>query len=132
MYGTKAFLYLLGYETFIPLSTQIRLAGGGGVNLVYSCIGYGVTSFWLAFVFANDGSFKRKLFWMTGGTLLLFFINTIRIGLTLLGNSQKWHFPFGWDNHTWFNIVAYLAIFVMIYYFDRTQKLNTLKQQTKE
>ena len=130
--SSKYFLSLLGYEAYQTSDIYLRLAGGGGVQLVYSCLGYGVTSFWLAFVFANTGSWKKKLLWMIGGAALLYIINVIRISLTLLGNSEKWHFPFGWDNHTWFNIVAYLAIFGMIYLFDRSQKLNTLKQQTKE
>jgi exosortase/archaeosortase family protein len=133
LYASKCFLALLGYETYQSAPTQLRMAGGAGaVNLVYTCLGYGVTSFWLAFVFANTGSFKKKLLWMIGGSVALYIINVIRISLTLLGNSKKWHFPFGWDNHTWFNIVAYLTIFAMIYLFDRSQKLHTLKQQTKE
>jgi len=112
---------LLGYESFQPAPTQLRLVGGGAVNLVYKCLGYGVTSFWLAFVFANTGSWKKKLLWMVGGTAVLYIINTIRIGLTLLGNGKKWSFPFGWDNHTWFNIAAYGAIFLMMWVYDRSR-----------
>ena len=113
---------LFGYETYISSATQLRMVNGGAVNLVYSCIGYGVTSFWLAFVFANKGTWKKKLVWMTGGTLIIWIINVIRISLVLLSNAEHWQFPFGWDNHTWFNIVAYLAIFIMIYFFDRASK----------
>jgi len=58
---------------------------------------------------------------MLGGTALLYIINVVRISLTLLSNSRKWHFPFGWDNHTWFNIVAYTGIFLMIWVYDRVK-----------
>ena len=129
LYASKCFLVLLGYETYQSTHTQLRMVGGpGAVNLVYTCLGYGVTSFWLAFVFANTGSFKKKLLWMIGGSAALYIINVIRISLTLLGNSKKWHFPFGWDNHTWFNVVAYAMIFLMIYFYDkRGRKINAAK-----
>ena len=62
---------------------------------------------------------------MIGGTAVLYIINVVRISLVLLSNDRGWHFPFGWDNHTWFNITAYLAIFILIYFFDRSVKLKT-------
>lgn len=122
LYGTKFLLSLFGYETYIPLNTQIRVVNGAAVNLVYTCLAYGVTSFWVAFVFANKVSWKKKLAWMIGGSMLIWIINVVRISLTLLSNNGNWKLPFGWDNHTWFNIVAYLAIFTMIYFFDRSNK----------
>ena len=97
---------------------------GRGVNVGYSCLGYGVTSFWSAFVFAKIDSWKRKAVWMLGGALVLWIINVIRISLVLIGANSKWKFPFGWDHHTWFNIAAYLAIFVMIWLYDRSRKKN--------
>lgn len=123
--ASKYFLSILGYETYQSSPTQLRMVGGGGVNLVYSCLGYGVTSFWLAFVFANTGTWKKKLLWMLGGAAILYIINVIRISLVLLANGKLWSFPFGWDNHTWFNIVAYLGIFIMIWFFDRSVKLKS-------
>lgn len=130
LWSSKIFLSLLGYETYQDSPIHLRMTtGGGGVQLVYSCLGYGVTSFWLAFVFANTGSWKKKLLWMLGGAALLYIINVIRIALTLLGNSQKWRFPFGWDNHTWFNVVAYAGIFLMIYFYDKSGRtINTTKE----
>ncbi|MBL7703045.1 MAG: archaeosortase/exosortase family protein [Ferruginibacter sp.] len=127
--ASKYFLSVFGYESYQSGPTQLRMVNGGAVNLVYSCLGYGVTAFWLAFVFANNGGWKKKLAWMLGGTILLYIINVVRISLVLLSNTQGWKFPFGWDNHTWFNIVAYAAIFCMIYLFDRTLKLHSQKKQ---
>ena len=119
MHSTKYFLALFGYESYQSLPTQLRMVGGGAVNLVYSCLGYGVTSFWLAFVFANTGSWKKKLLWMLGGAAVLYIINVVRIGLVVLATGKHWHFPFGWNNHTWFNIAAYAMIFLMIWVYDR-------------
>lgn len=95
----------------------------------YSCLGYGVTSFWIAFVFANTGSWKRKAAWMIGGAVVLWVINVLRISLVLIGANRNWKFPFGWDQHTWFNIVAYGAIFVMIWVYDK-KGLSFLKRRT--
>ncbi len=129
LWSSKIFLSWLGYETYQSSPVHLRMtSGGGGVQLVYSCLGYGVTSFWLAFVFANTGTWKKKLLWMIGGAALLYIINVIRISLTLLGNSQQWHFPFGWDNHTWFNVVAYGGIFLMIYFYDKSGRTITTKE----
>jgi exosortase/archaeosortase family protein len=129
--ASKYFLEWLGYDSFISSPIKLSITGGGGaVRIVYSCLGYGVTSFWLAFVFANNGSWKRKLAWMLGGTALLYIINVVRISLTLLSNSKKWHFPFGWDNHTWFNIAAYGGIFLLIWFYD--QKSKEQNKQTKK
>lgn len=120
MYGTKIFLSIFGYETYMGSEIQIRLVNGGAVNMVYKCLGYGVTSFWLAFVFANTGTWKKKLGWMTGGAVVLWILNVLRISLVLLSVNKNWKFPFGWDHHTWFNIVAYGAIFGMIWIYDKT------------
>ena len=122
LHTSKFFLGLLGYESFQSAPTQLRMVGGGAVNLVYSCLGYGVTSFWLAFVFANTGSWKKKLLWMLGGAAVLYIINVVRIGLVVLATGKHWRFRFGWDNHTWFNIAAYAMIFLMIYFYDKSSK----------
>ncbi len=115
------------------METQIRIVDGiGGVNVVYSCLGYGVTSFWIAFVFANRGSWKRKLAWMIGGTLALWFINVLRLSLVMLANNNNWAIPFGWDHHTWFNIFAYVLIFLMIYVYDKNLKKQNQRTAQKD
>lgn len=123
-------LTLMGYDSFQASSTQLRIDGGGGVNIVYSCLGYGITSFWLAFVFANSCSWKIKILWMLSGATLLYIINVFRISLVALASHEHWSYPLGWDHHTWFNIVAYGAIFCMIYFFDRTLKLHSIKNKS--
>lgn len=94
--------------------------GGEALRMSYSCIGYGVLSFWMAFVLANRGSWNKKLGWALGGCLLLCAINILRVSLLLVALNRGWPIPFGWDHHTWFNIVCYGVIFGMIYFFDKT------------
>ena len=90
--------------------------------MVYACLGYGVMSFWLAFVVANKGSIAKKIKWIFGGWLMIWIINIIRITLLMITINEKSTMPFDLDNHTFFNIGAYIAIFVLIYFYDRSLK----------
>ena len=110
----------------IPTETQpgfvIRFTGGKGVIIAMSCVGYGVYSFWVAFVSANKGRFLKKALWIVFGLLGLWFINVIRITLFLTSINKGWPMPLGIDHHTWFNIFAYVLIFLMIWLYDRSLK----------
>jgi exosortase/archaeosortase family protein len=120
--SSKAFLSLLGTETIRTDEYVLRAIGGRGVRIVYACLGFGVMSFWFAYIVANISSLQKKIIWIIGGLFFLWLINVVRISLVLLAGNKGWHFPFGWDHHTWFNIVAYLAIFAMIYFFEKRLK----------
>jgi exosortase/archaeosortase family protein len=100
----------------------LLLVGGTGIHLVYSCIGYGVMSFWAAFIFANKGTWIKKLKWIIGGCLVIWCINVVRISLLLLAINKNWPMPFHLDHHTLFTVAAYIAIFILIYFFDRSDK----------
>ena len=133
-YGSKLMVSVFGYPTELLSPTLLQVKGGRGVHIGYDCLGYGVISFWIAFVFANNGSWKRKLGWMLSGALVLWIINVLRISLVLVSVNRNWKFPFGWDHHTWFNIVSYLAIFMMIWVYDKgtrgKSKVNHKIKQT--
>ncbi|HEV7330120.1 MAG TPA: hypothetical protein VGN63_03695 [Flavisolibacter sp.] len=120
--STRSLLFLFGIPTVFLDEFTIGIPGGRSVKMVYSCIGYGVLSFWIAFVFANGGSWQKKAAWMAGGCLALCGINIGRIGLLLVAINKGWPIPLGWDHHTWFNIVAYGLIFTLIYFWHRTGK----------
>lgn len=109
----------------------MQVRGGRGVNVGYDCLGYGVMSFWIAFVFANNGTWKRKLGWMAIGAFALWLINVLRISLVLVGANKNWKFPLGWDHHTWFNIVAYVAIFGMIWIYDKGTSKKKIEHNIK-
>ena len=125
LYGAKGFLSLLGHSAYLFDNYTLAMQGSG-VRMVYSCIGYGVMSFWIAFVVANKGNWKKKLTWIIAGLTDLWCINVLRVALLLLAANKHWTIPFGWDHHTWFNIFAYALIFTLIYFYDRSnKKLNT-------
>ena len=120
LYGSKGLLSLFGYHSSIENVYYLNMQGGRSVHLVYSCLGYGIISFWLAFVFANRGSFTKKMVWMLIGFAVIWLINVTRIAMLLLAINKNWHFPLGLDHHTWFNIAAYGCIFIGIYLYDKS------------
>ena len=117
--ASQGVLALGGWRTTILDSYMLGFPSGAIVRIGYDCLGYGILSFWIAFVFANRGGWQRKAAWMIGGCLALVGINILRIALVLLAAQKGWPIPLGWDHHTWFNIIAYLLIFAMIWGFDR-------------
>ena len=119
MWTTQGTLYLFGIPTKIEPHFLVRIVNGRGVYIAMDCVGYGVYSFWVAYVIANDNKLRDKILWVIGGVILLFFINSIRITLFLVAINKGWPMPLGLDHHTWFNIFAYAAIALMMYFFER-------------
>ena len=123
LYGAKWLVSLFGYETYFANEYILRIVNGSGIKMVYSCLGLGVMSFWVAFVFANNQTWIKKLQWIVGGLFLLWLINVIRISLLLISENGHWKIPW-FDHHTWFNIVAYFMIGILIYFYDRSVKIK--------
>jgi exosortase/archaeosortase family protein len=122
--GTKLFLSIFGIPSYIEPAFIMQGENGYRVELAMDCVGYGVYSFWAAYVIAGDDSIGRKIKWVTGGLLLLWAINVIRISGVLVAINRQWAMPLGIDHHTWFNIFAYAAIFGMMYFFERREKVK--------
>lgn len=122
LYASKVVVGLFGYEARVEQNFFLRIRYGSAVRMVYSCLGVGVFSFWCAFVIANTGKSLYKAKWIIGGVLLIWLINIVRICLLLIATNDKWKLFSIIDHHTLFNIVAYGAVFFLIYLFDRTQK----------
>lgn len=120
--ATGFILSLFQVSTHKEPGFLIRITGGRGVIIAMGCVGYGVYSFWIAFVAANTGRLWKKIKWIVGGLVLLWLINVIRITLFLVAINKGWPMPLGIDHHTWFNIVAYLLIFILIWLYDRSAK----------
>ena len=126
--GTKLFISFFNIETVRTSDYVLRIPGANGIRIVYSCLGFGVMSFWIAYIIATAGAVKAKLFWLFGGLLLIWIVNTLRISMVLLAGYKGWKFPFGWDHHSWFNIAAYSSIFCMMYFFERTINKNKMHE----
>lgn len=62
MNTSRTVLEMAGYAVYMKDAYTIRMQGGLGVHVVYSCLGYGVMSFWTAFIFANRGTAAKKFF----------------------------------------------------------------------
>lgn len=120
--GAKLLLAVFGYHTVIPDAYHLVVVGGKAVQLIYACLGVGVMSFWLAFVLANRGPWQRKLLWVLGGMMCIWLINVTRISLVLLKNNSGKDRMWGLDNHTFFNILSYVALFLMIIWYDRANR----------
>lgn len=125
LYCSKLLLAVLGYHTFIDHIYTLRIYGGHGVHIVYSCLGFGVMSFWIAFIFANKTSWQKKIRWGIAGVVSIFFINILRISLLLIAVNNNGANALHVDNHLLFNIAAYILIFTMIYLFDRSEKKSS-------
>lgn len=125
--GSKYLLSLFNYQSQIPDAYSLQIVNGKAVHIGYDCIGYGVMSFWLAFIIANKGTWIRKLLWITAGLIIIWLINITRISMMLVALNKNKTLPFKLDNHTFFNILAYIAIFIMIFIYDKQSKKATAK-----
>lgn len=108
-----------GYDTIKEPNFLVRIVGKRGVIIAMDCVGYGVYSFWIAYVISNSGALLRKLGWVVGGLFLLWSINIARVTMFLISINKNQTMPFGLDHHTWFNIIAYIAIFGMMWIYER-------------
>jgi exosortase/archaeosortase family protein len=125
IFCAKIFLSILGVNSFQEPGYILRTTNTAAIKLAYDCLGIAVYSFWIAYIFATVTIFKKKIVWLLLGLLLLWSINVIRISLVLVALKNNWTFPFGIDQHTWFNIVAYFFIFLLIYFFEKSIKIKT-------
>src|SRR5829696_8907732 len=118
--SAKVLFHIFGYTTTLSDEYTLGLKGGHSVRMVYSCVGYGVLSFWSAFVLSNHGNFLKKIIWLLFGWLLLWCLNVCRVFLLIIAINKAHQIPFGLDHHTLFNVVAYGFIFLLIYFYDRS------------
>lgn len=120
LHATKWVVGLLGHDAMIPDNFHVKFVGGRGVQLIYACLGVGVSCFWLAFVVANKGTWLKKTYWVLGGILAIWIINVTRISLFLISVNNNTKMPLGMDNHDFFDVLAYIAIFGLMFLYDRS------------
>jgi exosortase/archaeosortase family protein len=119
---TRKILIGLGYEVKYTTYT-VLVTGRAGFKLVYSCLGYGVMSFFFAFVMAYPRPWIYKTLFLLYGLTLIQILNLIR--LTWI--SIYWTAPkFGklLDHHTVFNLIIYSTIIIILYLWTNSNKHN--------
>lgn len=126
--GTKLFVSFFNIETVRTDEYVLRIPNANGIRIVYSCLGFGVMAFWTAYIVATAAKMLQKIRWLFIGLLLIWIINVVRISMVLVAGYKGWKFPLGFDHHTWFNIIAYLAIFLMMFLFENNIKKSQLHE----
>ena len=119
LYGASFLTHLVGFETIVPDGYTIRIPHLASVRIVYACLGYGVLSFWVAFIVANKVPIKMKLIWGLLGITLIIVSNMIRISVLLIASAKKWPTLFKVDHHTVYSICNYLLIILLVYLFSK-------------
>lgn len=123
LFSAKEVCSLFGYETAFIGEFTLRV-GNRAIRLVYSCLGFGVMSFYAAYVLAwPSGSFLQKWVPLFSGLAFIVFLNVMRLALLPIihieyPSTRK--FPI--DHHDIFNVILYLVIAVML--ISWTRKLN--------
>jgi exosortase/archaeosortase family protein len=104
----------LGY-TAITDEYQLLVAGHGILQLVYSCLGLGLMSFFTSFVIAYPKALKKKLIFIVSGNLCIQLLNITRfVILALFWNKKK---GLTLDHHTVFNVIIYIIIAISLYFW---------------
>jgi len=124
LFTSKYFTAALGYNTTLIGKYKIAFVGGNSITMVYSCIGYGIMSFWAAFIITWDNPVKRKIIWLITGLISIWIINVLRISFLLIYiNSHKSRSLFE-SHHTVYNIVAYALIITLAYFYTKENKVK--------
>jgi exosortase/archaeosortase family protein len=122
---TKAF----GLNTYVADIYTLKVAYGRGIKIGLTCIGYGLISFWIAFIVAQNSIWIKKLIWSVLGLVAIWLINCVRVAVLLIALQNKWEVNKYIEHHDLFNLVAYLLILIMIYlYYTQSKKQNCLNK----
>lgn len=127
--GAAFLCHILGYNAVIEESISLRVINSVyKVRMVYSCIGVGILSCWVAFTIAYPAALKLKIIWLIAGCATICLINMIRVAaLLILINKYKSTSKF-YYHHEVFNFIAYALVIGMIYLYTKN---NTKEDATK-
>ena len=124
---SKSIINWLGYSA-ISNDYQLLVVGRGTINVIYSCLGLGVMSFFAAFVIAYPKDRKSKLIFLFAGLICIQVLNVLRfVLLALFWNKQSTIIP---DHHTIFNIVIYVVIALSLYFWIKHDDKPTTGAKT--
>jgi exosortase/archaeosortase family protein len=114
LHSTAQILNWLGYGA-ITNEYDLLVAGHGVIQLVYSCLGLGLISFFAAFVLSYPKKWKSKIIFLIGGIIGIELLNITRFVLLALFWNKRDATIF--DHHTVFNIFIYLTIAITLYFW---------------
>lgn len=120
--SAKVLLDIAGYDTVQKNYHSLKIGYSRGISVNPSCLGWGVMSFWAAFVLADKGSARHKAKWAVGGITLIVLLNITRIALIALANHLNWSPITSLDHHMTFNIASYACIIMLVAVYIRMQK----------
>jgi exosortase family protein XrtF len=109
---SKKILELLGYTVFTGSDRLIGIDGTGGLWIGDNCNGIALFALFTGFIIAYPGNWKKKLYYIPIGIILIELMNILRVVLLAIldTHSRAWT-EF---NHTYtFTIVIYGFIFLM-------------------
>jgi len=112
--GSAQVLDWLGF-TVITNDYELLVPGHPIIQLVYSCLGLGVMSFFAAFVLAYPIKFKTKIGFLLGGLLGIQILNVARFVLLALFWTRNESRII--DHHAIFNIIVYILIAITLYFW---------------
>jgi exosortase/archaeosortase family protein len=121
LWGAKMVSGIFGYEAYIDGPFHLRSVTGPGVQMVYSCIGLGIMSFWAGFVLAHSIHWKKKLLWTFIGLIMIWIVNCFRVSVILAATVNHWNASKYLDHHDMFNVIAYVLVFILILIFVKRQ-----------
>jgi exosortase/archaeosortase family protein len=124
--ATATLLRTLGYQTKLTAFTLV-VPGHAGFKLVYSCLGYGLMSFYTAFILAWPKSTAPKAPMILIGILVIQLLNLFRF--VCISLYWKPTLKANWlDHHTLFNSIVYALTLCALYWW--TKKNQSIKPLT--
>ncbi|MBE7177909.1 MAG: archaeosortase/exosortase family protein [Mucilaginibacter polytrichastri] len=115
LHSSAYVLNLLGYQTRTNMS-ELLVIGHSKINLAYDCLGFGLMSFFCAFIIAWPEKCRKKIIFLIAGLIGIQILNILRF--VLLG--LYWHSAsvrIGIDHHVLFNTMMYLIISICLFFF---------------
>jgi exosortase/archaeosortase family protein len=128
MYVSNFIANGFGTESYISGPQMMKIGQGIQVEIWAPCLGFGIMSFWTAFILTNTGNWKKKSLWWLGGISSICLINCLRIALFLIALDRNWAQNSSLDHHDLFNIAAYILIGILMYsYTEDKNSPSTLE-----
>ena len=115
-------LKLTGFTVYQHAPNNVTIAGSRGVTILWACLGFGVMSFWTAFITAHKADWRFKVKWCLAGICIIIALNILRIVLIAVANHYHWLTITSLEPHEAFNIASYLLLFVLLFWFVQHYK----------